>query len=93
MGRAAGQRYLWLHDEIRPETVPAAVLPLLDGAMVLSAFHGSQLPAHAAPYEFRTANGLDPQAIVDGPNMRDRFIYASSASLARGSAAPASAHR
>ena len=80
MGRAAGQRYLWLHDEIRPETVPAAVLPLLDGAMVLSAFHGSQLPAHAAPYEFRTANGLDPQAIVDGPNMRDRFIYASSAS-------------
>ena len=37
MGRAAGQRYLWLHDEIRPETVPAAVLPLLDGAMVLSA--------------------------------------------------------
>ena len=80
MGRAAGQRYLWLHDEIRPETVPAAVLPLLDGAMVLSAFHGSQLPAHAAPYEFRTANGLDPQAIVDGPNMPDRFIYASSAS-------------
>ena len=44
VGRAAGQRYLWLHDEIRPETVPAAVLPLLDGAMVLSAFHGSQLP-------------------------------------------------
>ena len=64
VGRAAGQRYLWLHDEIRPETVPAAVLPLLDGAMVLSAFHGSQLPAHAAPYEFRTANGLDPQAIL-----------------------------
>ena len=28
VGRAAGQRYLWLHDEIRPETVPAAVLPL-----------------------------------------------------------------
>ena len=47
---------------------------------MLSAFHGSQLPKHAAPYEFRTANGLDPQAIVDGPNARDRFIYASSAS-------------
>jgi len=47
---------------------------------VLSAFHGSQLPKHAAAYEFRTANGLDPQAIVDGPNARDRFIYASSAS-------------
>ena len=115
MGRAAGLRYLWLHDEIRPETVPAAVLPLLHGAMarstlhptlplpltltthpnptptptptpnpnpnqVLSAFHGSQLPKHAAPYAFRTANGLDPAAIVDGPNARDRFIYASSAS-------------
>ena len=47
---------------------------------MLSAFHGSQLPKHAAPYEFRTANGLDPAAIVDGPNARDRFIYASSAS-------------
>ena len=47
---------------------------------MLSAFHGSQLPKHAAPYEFRTANGLDPQAIADGPNARDRFIYASSAS-------------
>lgn len=39
VGRAAGLRFLWLHDEIRPETVPAAVLPLLDGAMVLAAFH------------------------------------------------------
>ena len=47
---------------------------------VLSAFHGAQLPKHAAPYAFRTANGLDPAAIVDGPNARDRFIYASSAS-------------
>ena len=60
----------------RSESVPAAVLPLLHGVMVLSAFHGSQLPAHTAPYEFRTANGLDPAAIRDVPNELYNFIHA-----------------
>lgn len=80
VGRDASLRLLWLHDEVRPETVPEAVLPLLHGVMVLSAFHGGQLPPHAKPLELRTANGLDPAAIVDGPNLPSRYIYASSAS-------------
>ena len=80
VGRDASLRLLWLHDEVRPETVPEAVLPLLHGVMVLSAFHGGQLPPHARPLELRTANGLDLEAIVDGPNLHSRYIYASSAS-------------
>ena len=78
----AGARYLWLHDEVRPETIPRLSLPHLrgGGVLVLSEFHEGQLPTHAMPLARRTSNGLDDAAMVDGPNDNMRFLYASSAS-------------
>ena len=77
-----GARYLWLHDEVRPETIPRLSLPHLrgGGVLVLSEFHEGQLPTHAMPLARRTSNGLDDAAMVDGPNDNMRFLYASSAS-------------
>ena len=82
MGRHARRRYLWLHDEVRPETIPRLSLPHLrgGGVLVLSEFHEGQLPTHAMPLARRTSNGLDDAAMVDGPNDNMRFLYASSAS-------------
>ena len=68
------RRYLWLHDEVRPETAPKAALPYLQGGgiFVLSRFHKSQLPNHAVPYAILTSNGLSPASLADGPNGRDK---------------------
>lgn len=82
VGAEAWRRYLWLHDEVRPETVPRAALPLLKGGgiFVLSSFHRSQLPEYAQRLALLTANGLDASALADGANANDRFIYASTPS-------------
>ena len=84
VGRDARRRYLWLHDEVHERTVPPAAIPLLvdggGGIFVLSAFHRSQLPAHALPHAQLTSNGLEAASIANGPNHNDRFLYASTPS-------------
>ena len=92
LARAPSQsvrRYLWLHDEVMEGTVPKAALPLLTpgtnglqdgGIFVLSQFHKSQLPPHAASHAIITSNGLDAAAIADGPNHNNHFLYASTPS-------------
>ena len=84
VGRHAKRRYLWLHDELQPGTVPRHAIPLLaeggGGIFVLSEFHRSSLPDFALPFAIVTSNGLEAAAIADGPNQNDRFLYASTPS-------------
>uniref|UniRef100_A0A7S4NNG4 O-GlcNAc transferase C-terminal domain-containing protein n=1 Tax=Guillardia theta TaxID=55529 RepID=A0A7S4NNG4_GUITH len=76
-GGATTLKYLWLHDRVMPSHLPPSLVDQLDGILVLSSHHKSQLPAHAQVKAIPTSNGLVPSFWEDGPNSHNEFIFAS----------------
>ena len=67
VGAGARQRFLWLHDEVRPELIPQASLEGLHGShpdgsprggiLVLSEFHRSQVPLTSPRHPLKPDTG------------------------------------
>jgi len=72
------QRWMWIQDVPVEVRYSKSFCEILDGVLCISEFQAGCLGENGLPKSVISANGVDPETLVDGPNDKRKFIYASS---------------